>query len=449
MHIAPLVWRAAAPSLIGSGVLTYGGSDPEIHNVSPPNYPLDDLGELPTASALEEESEEAAIEQLKAIKPQFLQQYHPTFKALARPVRQAGRQWHRAWPGPGPWLEGEGGRRLMAWCCWWWGVVPGGGGQGAGGLPEAVLGPALRLRLDTGPVQGGRLGDRKQHHDPSKLQQDRDRPTCAPCPSLPPCLLAGWQVSFRVGEIEPLFCSLALYWIDYKMEKQHVITVNLGNSGRISETFSFEVGRRSSPPPTHHAAPPPGHSTQPACCCRCPQIASVAIQERFRDAFSNGEDPANYLDSKNGIFSISPDQRSPGLFLVLQARTEDRPRENPPSLVRQASPAASPVAASDGGACVAVWWCVVGVEGAAGRPGQGAGAVHQGQGRVGAAHRQGARVHREARPLPPASRLRVLPGREGAGAANTPLPPCPATTPQSVSEWRSAYFCVSVCAAPS
>jgi hypothetical protein len=48
-------------------------------------------------------------------------------------------------------------------------------------------------------------------------------------------------VSFRVGEIEPLYCSLSLYWVDYKVERQHSVTVNLANSGRISESFNFEV----------------------------------------------------------------------------------------------------------------------------------------------------------------------------------------------------------------
>lgn len=44
-----------------------------------------------------------------------------------------------------------------------------------------------------------------------------------------------------MGEIEPLYCSLSLYWVDYKVERQHSVTVNLANSGRISESFNFEV----------------------------------------------------------------------------------------------------------------------------------------------------------------------------------------------------------------
>jgi len=49
------------------------------------------------------------------------------------------------------------------------------------------------------------------------------------------------EVSFRVGEVEPLWCTLALYWLDYRTEKQHQVNVNLVNSGRITEVFSFEV----------------------------------------------------------------------------------------------------------------------------------------------------------------------------------------------------------------
>lgn len=67
------------------------GSDAEIHHVSPPNYPLDDLGEVPSSNVLEEESEDGTIETLRAMRPQFLQQYHPTFRALARPVGAAAR----------------------------------------------------------------------------------------------------------------------------------------------------------------------------------------------------------------------------------------------------------------------------------------------------------------------------------------------------------------------
>jgi hypothetical protein len=45
----------------------------------------------------------------------------------------------------------------------------------------------------------------------------------------------------------------------------------------------------------------------------------VAIQERFREVGAM-LDESNLLDSKNALFSISPEQRSPGLFLVLQVR---------------------------------------------------------------------------------------------------------------------------------
>lgn len=31
------------------------------------------------------------------------------------------------------------------------------------------------------------------------------------------------QVSFRLGEVEPLWCTLALFWLDYRIEKQHQV----------------------------------------------------------------------------------------------------------------------------------------------------------------------------------------------------------------------------------
>lgn len=130
------------------------------------------------------------------------------------------------------------------------------------------------------------------------------------------------------------------------------------------------------------------------------QVASVAIQERFREVGAM-LDESNLLDSKNALFSISPEQRSPGLFLVLQVRQPHF--HTTVAFVRR--PSGSMRVAM---LCCAGWG--IGVQGAAGRPGQGAGAVCQGQGQHTAAQHQGARGVGAARTLPTARGVRVLPG---------------------------------------
>lgn len=49
-------------------------------------------------------------------------------------------------------------------------------------------------------------------------------------------------MTFAVGDIEPLYCTLALYYIDVKWDKQQHAFPNMNNSGRVSEIFPFEVG---------------------------------------------------------------------------------------------------------------------------------------------------------------------------------------------------------------
>jgi hypothetical protein len=137
--------------------------------------------------------------------------------------------------------------------------LAGRGGEGAGGLLEAVLGPTVRFRLATDTVQGGERRRRICSHINSWLAAGNSmgKGTVEGAlgmvlhvytllfyiMGLTACGLwpAFCQVSFRVGEIEPLYCSLALYWIEYKWENKYTCTVNVNNSGRISEAFPFEV----------------------------------------------------------------------------------------------------------------------------------------------------------------------------------------------------------------
>jgi hypothetical protein len=44
----------------------------------------------------------------------------------------------------------------------------------------------------------------------------------------------------------------------------------------------------------------------------------VAIQERFRDVLGVPDEATNFMDSKNALFSLNPEHRGPGLFVVLQ-----------------------------------------------------------------------------------------------------------------------------------
>ena len=68
-------------------------------------------------------------------------------------------------------------------------------------------------------------GKREKGERESERERERGSPPLAAtaCTSSRQPSHPHTQVSFRVGEIEPLWCSLALYWLDYRVERQHQV----------------------------------------------------------------------------------------------------------------------------------------------------------------------------------------------------------------------------------
>ena len=117
----------------------------------------------------------------------------------------------------------------------------------------------------------------------------------------PPLNHPNHQVSFRVGEVEPLWCTLALYWLDYRIEKQHqVLYLRRHLIEVLHPPFPPFFQPPSHPPNTHtHTSPPPTHTPPPlhqmnvnlVNSGRISEVfafeaTSVAVQDRFAPALA-------------------------------------------------------------------------------------------------------------------------------------------------------------------
>ncbi|CAN0055320.1 unnamed protein product [Pylaiella littoralis] len=138
--------------------------------------------------------------------------------------------------------------------------------------------------------------------------------------------IAAQALTFKVGELEPVFCSLALYRIVSRVGKKGA-EVDLSRSGRVSETFWFDMNSgpvrrkfshvftRESPsgPPDDVATPSitlTGSSTR---------AAAGASAVRNKDARRRGTPVERSVTGcRRALFALDPKNANGTLFLVLQ-----------------------------------------------------------------------------------------------------------------------------------